>query len=163
MKPNRIREIRLSEGITQETLGSLLKVSKAQISNYELGKRRVPVDFLIKFASFFNVSTDYVLGLEDHEFASAWTWHELLGEIKLDTSIKMMNEKMTIEMDRANNLEVGFLTLRSEIIMEIMKLELAEGDNETVIKFCNYLLEKIEGWLGWRNRDELWSQYLDNA
>jgi len=39
-------------------------VSKAMISSYELDQRTPSYEVLIKIAKFFNVSTDYLLGLD---------------------------------------------------------------------------------------------------
>ena len=61
---NRIRELRLSRGMTQEDLGKVLNVQKSAISKYEKGRASLTEDILLAVAEHFGVSTDYVLGKE---------------------------------------------------------------------------------------------------
>ncbi len=61
----RIRELREDNDFTQKKLASVLNCSQQVYSNYELGQRDIPTDILIKLSYFYNVSTDYILGLTD--------------------------------------------------------------------------------------------------
>jgi len=49
--------------MTQQELGAHIGLSKAVISKYEVGMGYPSFDILIRFAKFFGVSTDYLLGL----------------------------------------------------------------------------------------------------
>lgn len=60
--PN-IRMLREDNDLTQKQLCEYLCCSQQVYSNYELGQRDIPTDILIKLAMFYNVSTDYLLGL----------------------------------------------------------------------------------------------------
>lgn len=62
---NRIKELRVTKGLTQEELGNILNVQKAAISKYENGRAEPSVDILRKMTSFFNVSSDYLLGISE--------------------------------------------------------------------------------------------------
>lgn len=62
---NRIKELRVAKGLTQEELGNILNVQKAAISKYENGRAEPSVDILRKMTSFFNVSSDYLLGMSE--------------------------------------------------------------------------------------------------
>lgn len=61
----RIRDLREDRDLTQKELSRVLNCSQQVYSNYELGQRDIPTDILIKLALFYNVSTDYILGLND--------------------------------------------------------------------------------------------------
>jgi len=61
---HRLRALRIQMGLTQLQLSERLWVSKAMISSYELDQRTPSYEVLIKIAKFFNVSTDYLLGLD---------------------------------------------------------------------------------------------------
>ena len=50
--------------MTQGQLASLLFLSQDTISLWELGKSFPDIPSLIKLSKIFNVSTDYLLGLE---------------------------------------------------------------------------------------------------
>ena len=61
----RIRDLREDSDLTQKQLAATLNCSQQVYSNYELGQRDIPTDILIKLSRFYNVSTDYILGLSD--------------------------------------------------------------------------------------------------
>jgi transcriptional regulator with XRE-family HTH domain len=46
-------------------LATNLRFSRGQVGNYEQGTREPDQETLLKIASFFEVSTDYLLGLTD--------------------------------------------------------------------------------------------------
>ncbi len=59
----RIREIREDKDLTQSDVAKILNVSQVAYSFYEIGKRQIPIDLLIKLAKYYNTSTDYLLEL----------------------------------------------------------------------------------------------------
>ena len=61
---NRIKDLRQTQGLTQEELGKKLNVQKAAISKYEKGIVIPKGDVLKRLSAIFNVSTDYILGNE---------------------------------------------------------------------------------------------------
>ncbi|NLU49253.1 MAG: helix-turn-helix transcriptional regulator [Syntrophomonadaceae bacterium] len=62
---DRLRQLREEHDLTQEQLGKVLNVKKAAVSKYETGYTVPDSETLKKLASFFGVSTDYLLGLTD--------------------------------------------------------------------------------------------------
>ena len=62
---NVLKTLRLNNNMTQAQLAQKLGVTKSVISAYETGLRLPSYDILIHIAKFFNVSTDYLLGLEN--------------------------------------------------------------------------------------------------
>lgn len=62
---NRIKELREEKELNQTELGKVFNLSQITISQYERQARNVPTDLIIKLAKFFNVSTDYLLGVSD--------------------------------------------------------------------------------------------------
>lgn len=61
----RIREIREDRDLTQSDIAKILNVSQVAYSFYEIGKRQLPIELLIKLAKYYNTSTDYLLELTD--------------------------------------------------------------------------------------------------
>lgn len=59
---NRIRELRRRAGISQEKLAEEMNVTQASISLYETGGN-IPIDMLIAISRYFEVTTDYLLGI----------------------------------------------------------------------------------------------------
>ena len=62
----RIRDLREDHDLKQKQLAELLNCSQQVYSNYELGQRDIPTDILIKLATHYNVSVDYILGLTNN-------------------------------------------------------------------------------------------------
>lgn len=59
----RLKELRTTEGLTQQELAKILNVSSMSISFYENEQRKPDSDFIISVSKYFGVSTDYLLGL----------------------------------------------------------------------------------------------------
>jgi len=60
----RLKELRLQAGMTQKQLAEQIGVTKSVVSFYELRERTPSPEILIKLASVFHVSSDYLLGIE---------------------------------------------------------------------------------------------------
>ena len=63
----RMTELRRKKGITQKQAAASLGISQALLSHYEKGVRECGLDFLMKAAAFYEVTTDYLLGREKKE------------------------------------------------------------------------------------------------
>lgn len=61
---NRLKCLRLKSGMTQEQLARKLKLTKSVISAYETDLRMPSYDVLVNIARIYNVTTDFLLGLE---------------------------------------------------------------------------------------------------
>ncbi len=61
----RVKEIRLENGLNQSEFGKRLSVSQDTISLWEKGKTLPNTEFIIEMCKQFNVSANYLLGLED--------------------------------------------------------------------------------------------------
>lgn len=59
------KALRKEKGLSQVQLAEALKVSKACISMIEIGKNEPTANTLLKYADFFQCTTDYLLGRED--------------------------------------------------------------------------------------------------
>ena len=64
MLNEQIKKLRMTCGITQVQLAKSLGVTKQSVSNWENDNIQPSIDMLIRIAEFFQVSTDYMLGLE---------------------------------------------------------------------------------------------------
>lgn len=62
---NNLKELRKEKHLTQTELAMKLCTTQDSISLWELGKSYPDIPMLIKIAKFFDVSCDYLLGLEN--------------------------------------------------------------------------------------------------
>ena len=65
MKFKRIRDLREDNDKLQKDIANLLGISQQYYSEYENGKRQIPVQHLITLAKFYNTSIDYIVGLSN--------------------------------------------------------------------------------------------------
>lgn len=61
----RIRDLRGDADLRQQDLADYLQCTQVSYSHYELGKRDIPTEVLVRLARFYKTSTDYLLGLTD--------------------------------------------------------------------------------------------------
>ncbi|HSS99933.1 MAG TPA: helix-turn-helix transcriptional regulator [Terriglobales bacterium] len=65
MRGDRLKALRESRDLTQSELAIELEISEPQIWRYENGESKPRGDVVVKLATFFGVSADYLFGLTD--------------------------------------------------------------------------------------------------
>ena len=63
MKFKRIKDLREDHDLLQKEVANILGISQQYYSEYENGKRTVPISHLITLAKYYNVSSDYLVNL----------------------------------------------------------------------------------------------------
>lgn len=58
----RLRDLREDRDLTQKETAAFLGIDQRVYSNYETGKREIPVRLLVRLADLYETSTDYLLG-----------------------------------------------------------------------------------------------------
>ena len=58
----RLRDLREDRDMTPAQVASLLGIDQRVYSNYETGKREIPLRHLIVLADYYHVTVDYLLG-----------------------------------------------------------------------------------------------------
>ncbi len=61
----RLKELRIEEGLSARDLAEKIGVSDASIIRWENDKINPSIEYLYALAVYFKVSSDYLLGLED--------------------------------------------------------------------------------------------------
>ena len=62
---SRIKQLREKRGLIQEILAAELGITQQRLSKYERDVTLIKVGILKKIATYFNVTTDYLLGVSD--------------------------------------------------------------------------------------------------
>jgi len=57
----RLRDLREDKELKQKEIAAILGIDQRVYSNYETGKREIPVRFVVQLADFYNTNTDYIL------------------------------------------------------------------------------------------------------
>ena len=116
---NRIRELRKSMNLSQETLAAILGTSQQAVSRMENGAYDIPTDLLVKMADSFNVTNDYILGRTDIK-------RDLSGQVR-----------MNHEMDRYYDIVLRYQRLtdinKKTLMTMLERLEQAQGEQEKLV------------------------------
>lgn len=62
-----LKNLRIEKGLNQTELAEKLFINKSMISSYEKGTRMPSLDVLMQLTFIFNVSIDYLLGVQRDE------------------------------------------------------------------------------------------------
>ena len=74
---SRIKQLRENRGLIQEILAAELGITQQMLSKYERDILCIKVDVLMKIAEYFNVTTDYLLGISEVK-------RDLQGQMKMN-------------------------------------------------------------------------------
>ena len=77
---SRIKQLRENRGLIQEILASELGITQQMLSKYERDVLCIKVDVLKRIAEYFNVTTDYLLGVSEVK-------RELQGQMKVNKTL----------------------------------------------------------------------------
>lgn len=77
---SRIKQLRENRGLIQEILASELEITQQMLSKYERDVLCIKVDVLKKIAEYFNVTTDYLLGISEVK-------RDLQGQMKMNKTL----------------------------------------------------------------------------
>lgn len=58
----RIRKVRLEQGIKQKDLARRIGISQGALTNFELGRRKISLEWLVKIARALEVPVSYFVG-----------------------------------------------------------------------------------------------------
>lgn len=77
---SRIKQLRENRGLIQEILASELEITQQMLSKYERDVLCIKVDVLKRIAEYFNVTTDYLLGVSEVK-------RDLQGQMKVNKTL----------------------------------------------------------------------------
>lgn len=95
---SKLADLRERLDLTQEEVANRLKLSRAALSHYETHRREPDYDTLRKFADFYDVSIDYILGRTQNP---KQTLGVAIGEFvdALELSNEAIIDKFTLTID----------------------------------------------------------------
>lgn len=98
MFSKRLMQLREELGLTRKDVAEKLSIDQTTYGKYELDKRQPDYDTLQSLASFFNVTTDYLLGRTDDRSSSTVTDDDWPDDVKvmLRDAAKLSDEQKEI-------------------------------------------------------------------
>lgn len=61
----KLRDLRLEQGLSQGDIAKILNTSQQYYGKYETGVRPLPIYHLVTLCKFYDVSSDWLLGLKE--------------------------------------------------------------------------------------------------
>jgi transcriptional regulator with XRE-family HTH domain len=112
--PRIITLLRKERGLSQKSAAESLGVSQALLSHYEKGIRECGLDFVVRTADFYSVSTDYLLGRSPSRSGATITVDELPEGDTISTDPKGQGSMLPILQKKllSNTLNILFLLLQ---------------------------------------------------
>lgn len=96
----RLNKLRQEQGLTQQELADLFHISNSTISSYETGNRIPDVDFLLKLSKFYNILSDYIIGLSDSRLPLDIMNSTVVDQVSYQSVIEKI-QRLPIERKRA--------------------------------------------------------------
>ena len=93
---SRIKQLRENRGLIQEILASELGITQQMLSKYERDVLCIKVDVLKKIAEYFNVTTDYLLGISEVK-------RDLQGQMKMNKTLDTYYDLIIDSYDYVGN------------------------------------------------------------
>ena len=89
---SRIKQLRQKRGVIQEILAAELGMTQQMLSKYERDITLIKVDILKKIAAYFNVTTDYLLGVSDVK-------RDIKGQMKVNETLDAYYDLIEVYKD----------------------------------------------------------------
>lgn len=132
-----LKYLRKKANMTQQQIADILGITQQAYANYESNKREPDRQMLIKLAQIFEVSTDFLLGIEDacigFEYASLTKTAALLKELR--------QTKRLSKCDVANILGITEYNYEQ---LEIGDVAISKAQIATLCKFYGILEEDFK-------------------
>ena len=112
---NRLKELRLEKGLTQEKLANKLGINRTTIAKIESGDRDLTLDHIQRMSAFFGVPYDYLLG-------------------------KTNNRTNTIQVIDMTNSKDGVTPIQMEVLKKIDDLNVK--DLEQIMDYIDFIKSK---------------------
>ncbi|MDE7234430.1 MAG: helix-turn-helix domain-containing protein [Ruminiclostridium sp.] len=132
--PRILSLLRKERHISQKEAAAALGVAQALLSHYEKGKRECGLDFLVRAADYYNVSTDYLLGRSPMRTGS------VIVESEIPES--SAQEKARFGTDISLTLSKKLLTNSIEVIYSLLAKVGSSRLNAAVTNLLNFSVYK---------------------
>ena len=138
----RLREQREKRGISQNEMASILNIKETAYQHYEYGRVKPKVETLTKMAEFFEVSTDFLLGLTDNNETKRSKFEDNIKK-SIATILRAERKRIGItQKQMADQLNLGYTTYQQYENCKRMPL------NELLVHMANYFHIEMDMLLG---------------
>lgn len=111
----RLTKIREEHGYKRTELAEALEMPYRTVTNYETGEREPGHSYIIKIAKLFNVTTDYILGLENETSSPDQEEPERSELVSKDELVNFL-KSVGIENPKASRQDLDFLDAVASLV-----------------------------------------------
>ena len=83
-------ELRRDTGLSQKEFAELFHQSGSAISSYETGRNTPSYEMLIRYADYFDVTTDYLIGRVQHTLSPTVLFEKVVDDIEVRDIIRQL-------------------------------------------------------------------------
>ncbi len=108
---NILKEIRENNNLSQTEIATILNINRSTYGHYETEYQTIPINHLIKFCDYFNISVDYVLGIPNNsKIKFKNTNHKIVGERlkEFRKTNKLTQEKLATILNTTKTVICGY-------------------------------------------------------
>lgn len=141
----KLSELRRENNITQKNAAEALGISQALLSHYEKGIRECHLDFVVKAAQFYGVTTDWLLGHSGRKYPEHTLFDPSDSDtdltVKAQTVIKSLMYLYNHSLNN-NDSEIFFNDFFSIAIKKYIAI--TENRDVTLSKLCDLAISENE-------------------
>lgn len=119
-----LSELREDRGLTQKQLAEVFHISNSSISSLETGYRAPSVDMVISLARYFDVTTDYLLGMSDCSLSPSVLYEHIAPEVTVAEVISMLEN-----LNETQKSALLIILKDMSIVADLVKKASHTGDN----------------------------------
>lgn len=86
-----LRILRISRHLSQEKIAKYLNIHRSTYTYYEIGKTNPSIDTLIRISKLYNVSVDFILGIEPIHGSVEDSFYQFYSTQNEDKKLKIIS------------------------------------------------------------------------
>lgn len=153
----RLRELIDKKGTSQSELAAAINVTRQAVNSYTLGNTVPNADVLVKLSKYFDVSTDYLLGLSD-----AATTDNDIKAICTYTGLSEKSIKILNEIKKFDWQDIRRIINTINFLIEDFNLIALDDEYETA-SFNESIIKKIDDYFFYGGKDKQLVYFTSNG
>lgn len=127
MLGDKIKVLREGKNVSQKELAQAIGVSDVMVSLYEQGKKYPSLSTIVRIAEYFNVSTDYLLGIKTS------------ANDDIPENIKAVARNLMELSEEKRKLAIDMIKIMSEVGKEAKEKWLYQSTQDIIIVYIRHM------------------------
>ena len=142
--------LRKKKDLSQREMAKILNISKSTYARWETTEEIIPLKHLAKLCKYFNVTMDYVLGLDKQNNFHDYNYNIGINKNYIGKNIKKLREKNNLsQRDLAKIFNTSQSTISAyenghTLILTIFAYQIAKKFNISIDSLCSLEKEKVK-------------------